>query len=406
MPDSCSGRRHVKITARIAFRALFMKKTYIDLNEYLEELDEGKHQTGRKPGKTYAHPHVPKPEPQEEPEEEEEQEEERPARKKKHPVRNFFRVILILLIAGCVLLGVEVNHLFSLTQPLNSTYSGNSASADVFSVMMVGVDTRGSDYEGRSDTMLMVTISRSTKKILITSVMRDIAAEIPGYGTAKLNAAYAYGGIDLLHETLENHLGLSFDRAVVVNFTTVRDAVDAIGGIDVTIDDEEMAAMNQIIWIMNQEVFAEPAYYDLLETSGEIHLNGKQALAYARIRYVGNADFERTERQRKVLDLMLSKLKHPSPTAIPKILSKAVPELKTNMTTGQLYLLSLEVPVKLIGYDMQKLRLPADGTYSDQTAPDGQMVLAVDFDANLQLYLKTIHDAPAPEPTASEEAIS
>ena len=98
MPDSCSGRRHVKITARIAFRALFMKKTYIDLNEYLEELDEGKHQTGRKPGKTYAHPHVPKPEPQEEPEEEEEQEEEQPARKKKHPVRNFFRVILILLI--------------------------------------------------------------------------------------------------------------------------------------------------------------------------------------------------------------------------------------------------------------------------------------------------------------------
>ena len=96
-------------------------------------------------------------------------------------------------------------------------------------------------------------------------------------------------------------------------------------------------------------------------------------------------------------------------TVIRRILTYRVfftPELKTNMTTGQLYLLSLEVPVKLIGYDMQKLRLPADGTYSDQTAPDGQMVLAVDFDANLQLYLKTIHDAPAPEPTASEEAIS
>ena len=191
-----------------------------------------------------------------------------------------------------------------------------------------------------------------------------------------------------------------------MNFRAFVHIADALGGLKVEISDREAEAINVILQSEVNQIMGDDPMDDFLPSGGTFLLNGKQALAYARIRYVGNADFERTERQRKVLDLMLSKLKHPSPTAIPKILSKAVPELKTNMTTGQLYLLSLEVPVKLIGYDMQKLRLPADGTYSDQTAPDGQMVLAVDFDANLQLYLKTIHDAPAPEPTASEEAIS
>ena len=348
MHDSCSGRRHVKITARIAFRALFMKKTYIDLNEYLEELDEGKHQTGRKPGKTYAHPHVPKPEPQEEPEEEEEQEEERPAWKKKHPVRNFFRVILILLIAGCVLLGVEVNHLFSLTQPLNSTYSGNSASADVFSVMMVGVDTRGSDYEGRSDTMLMVTISRSTKKILITSVMRDIAAEI------------------------------------LVNFTTVRDAVDAIGGIDVTIDDEEMAAMNQIIWIMNQEVFAEPAYYDLLETSGEIHLNGKQALAYARDRTSARSDFDRTSRQRTMVQACMEQIRSLNPLQLLQAMEKIMPELVTDFTEQDLIRL-LPVLLSFSSYSIEEFSIPQDGTYTSGYIGE-QQALIIDAETNRQMW--------------------
>ncbi|MBP0987780.1 MAG: LCP family protein, partial [Oscillospiraceae bacterium] len=177
---------------------------------------------------------------------------------------------------------------------------------------------------------------------------------------------------------------------------------DAVGGLKVEISDREAEAINVILESEVNGIMGDDPKDDFLPSGGTFLLNGKQALAYALIRYVGNADFERTERQRTVLDLMLGKLKHLSPTAVPKILMKAVPELKTNMTTGELYLLSLQTPVKLIGYDMQKLRLPADGTYSDQTAPDGQMVLAVDFDANLQLYLKMIHDAPQPEPAEGE----
>ncbi len=353
-----------------------MKKTYIDLDEYLEELDEGRHQTGRKPGKTYAHPHPQKPEPEPE-------EEEQPV-KKKHPIRNFFRLILILLLAGGILTGVEVNHLFSLTQPLKSSFEGGSASADELSVMMVGVDTRGSDYEGRSDTMLMVTISRSTKKILITSVMRDIASEIPGYGTAKLNAAYAYGGIDLLHETLENQLGLSFDRAVVVNFTTVRDAVDAIGGIDVTIDDEEMAAMNQIIWIMNQEVFAEPAYYDLLETSGEIHLNGKQALAYARDRTSARSDFDRTSRQRTMVQACMDRVRSLNPLQLQQAMEKIMPELVTDVTAADMAGL-LPVLLSFSSYSVMEFSIPQDGTYTSGYIGE-QQALIIDAETNRQMW--------------------
>ena len=226
----------------------------------------------------------------------------------------------------------------------------------------------------------------------MTSLLRDSYVNIPNHGTDKLNAAYAYGGATLLMDTVTSNFGIPVDDYICVNFRAFVHITDALGGIKVEISDSEAEAINTILQSEINRIMGDEPTDDFLPSGGTFQLNGKQALAYTRIRFVGNADFERTERQRN--DLMLTKLKHLSPTAIPEILTKAVPELKTNITTSQLYLLSLETPWKLIGYDIQKLRLPADGTFSDQKSPDGQMVLAVDFDANLQLYLKSIHDAP------------
>lgn len=330
-------------------------------------------------------------------------------RRKRHRHSCLRKIITSLLTVAVVLFGLYSGVVLLAIKKLGYEETGARAitataaepDAAVRNVLLIGTDNR-EDERGRADTVILLSFSKHNHTVTMTSLMRDSYVNIPNHGTDKLNAAYAYGGATLLMDTITSNFGIPVDDYICVNFRAFVHIADAVGGLKVEISDREAEAINVILESEVNGIMGDDPKDDFLPSGGTFLLNGKQALAYARIRYVGNADFERTERQRTVLDLMLGKLKHLSPAAVPKILMKAVPELKTNMTTGELYLLSLQTPVKLIGYDMQKLRLPADGTYSDQTAPDGQMVLAVDFDANLQLYLKMIHDAPQPEPAEGE----
>lgn len=370
---------------------------------YQEQMPEGgKTMPYRQPPQRAAEYHEPAPEPA--------------PKKKKHRKRRrhsclsrivtsliSLAVVLFALYSGVVLLAIRKLN-YEETAPRALTESAAEPDAEVRNVLLIGTDNR-EDERGRADTMILLSFSKHNHTVTMTSLMRDSYVSIPNHGTDKLNAAYAYGGATLVMDTITNNYGIPVDDYICVNFKAFVHIADALGGIKVEVSDREAEAINIILQSEVNQIMGDDPMDDFLPSGGTFTLNGKQALAYARIRYVGNADFERTERQRTVLDLMLNKVKHASPTAIPKILSKAMPELKTNMTTGQLYLLSLETPVKLISYEMQKLRLPADGTYSDQTSPDGQMVLAVDFDANLQLYLKTIHDAPEPEQPEGEVTV-
>lgn len=377
--------------------------TQIRRASYQEQMpDSGKSMPYRQPQQAYRGPEF-----------EEELPEPAPKKKKKH--RKHHRhgclrkiisgilglaVFLFAMYSGAVLLAIKQLN-YEETAPRAITATAAEQDAEVRNILLIGTDNR-EDERGRADTVILLSFSKHNHTVTMTSLMRDSYVSIPNHGTDKLNAAFAYGGATLLMDTIVNNYGIPVDDYICVNFKAFVHIADALGGIKVEVSDREAEAINVILQSEVNQIMGDDPMDDFLPSGGTFLLNGKQALAYARIRYVGNADFERTERQRTVLNLMLNKLKHISPTAIPKILTKAVPELKTNMTKGQLYLLSLQTPVKLIGYDMQKLRLPADGTYSDQTSPDGQMVLAVDFDANMQLYLKAIHDPPAPAPEEGE----
>lgn len=322
-------------------------------------------------------------------------------RKKRRRHGCLAKIITSMLILVFVLFGIYSGIVLLAIKQLDYEETGTRAitataaepDSDVRNIMLIGTDNR-EDERGRADTVIILSFSNHNHTVTMTSLLRDSYVNIPNHGTDKLNAAYAYGGATLLMDTVTSNFGIPVDDYICVNFRAFVHITDALGGIKVEISDSEAEAINTILQSEINRIMGDEPTDDFLPSGGTFQLNGKQALAYTRIRFVGNADFERTERQRNVLDLMLTKLKHLSPTAIPEILTKAVPELKTNITTSQLYLLSLETPWKLIGYDIQKLRLPADGTFSDQKSPDGQMVLAVDFDANLQLYLKSIHDAP------------
>ena len=287
------------------------------------------------------------------------------------------------------------------TETRNLTAGLAENDINVRNLLIIGTDSRDGE-RGRADTMIVLSFSKHNKTVTMTSLLRDSYVSIPNHGTDKLNAAYAYGGATLLMDTIVNNFGIPLDDYVCVNFKAFVHIADALGGVKLTISDREAEAINVILESEVNGIMGDEPTADFLPSGGTFVLNGKQALSYSRIRHVGNADFERTERQRTVLDLMLNKLKHMSPTAIPRILHNAMPELSTNINGTDMYLLSLEMPVKLIAYYMQQLRLPADWTFSDSTAPDGQMVLAVDFDRNHQLYLDTITAPKQPDEPQNE----
>ncbi len=268
--------------------------------------------------------------------------------------------------------------------------SGALEESYVRSILLIGTDARDVTTEkGRSDSMILVSLNSRTDTMYLTSFMRDAYVEIPGHGSAKLNAAYSFGGAELLMDTLELNYGVSIDDYLCVSFVGFAGVIDAFGGVEITLSDSEAKAVNDILLSEVNELMGDAADSDFLQGGGTYVLDGKQALSYSRIRYVGNADFERTSRQREVMTQLFANLKTRAATAVPKLISSALPHVGTNMSTGEMYFLSLRAP-SVLGYEIEQIQIPADGTWSGQTV-DGQSVLVVDFAENTQILQDTVY---------------
>ncbi len=259
----------------------------------------------------------------------------------------------------------------------------------VINVLLIGNDSRNNGEDGRSDAMILVSVSNETKSIHMTSLLRDMYVEIPGHGGNRLNAAYAYGGAALLCETIEQNFGIEVNRYVLVNFQAFAALVDAVGGIDMDVTNEEVqwinAYLNEYNLLEGKELTT-----DYLDTSlsGEIHLNGPQALAYSRNRYIGT-DFGRTERQRKVLSAVFKKLPIAFAANQDELIDGLFPHLTTNMTQAEVFRLSMDAG-KIFTYEMKQTVIPAEGTYSNATIRE-MSVLEVDFEANKAIIQKEIY---------------
>ncbi len=303
-----------------------------------------------------------------------------------------FRIVLVLFllvfgIYSCtsVCLIRKVNHVPSDNR---THYADSVGRGHVRSVLVIGTDGRTADDRGRSDSMILVSMNSKTNEIIMTSFMRDCYVEIPDNGWDKLNAAYAYGGPDLLMETLEYNFDVRIDDYVSVDFASFVSVVDAVGGIDIEVSDPEAEQINIILISEVNELMGDDRNADLLSGGGKLHLNGKQALSYSRIRNVGNNDFERTERQRRVMSLIFAKLKSFKPSMFKNLASDVIPDVSTNMTDLKMYLLSLRVPFAL-RYDTKQIQIPAEGTYYGDDVDVGN-VLQVDRDANSDLIEREV----------------
>lgn len=258
---------------------------------------------------------------------------------------------------------------------------------NVVNVLLIGTDSRGNDDRGRSDSMILVSINKKNKKIIMTSFLRDIYLNIPNIEDTRLNHAYAYGGPDLLINTLETNFKVRIDRYVRVNFYSFCDVVDSVGGVEIDVTDEEVPYINSYLREINALNGLEPDD-GALTHSGKQVLNGRQALSYSRIRYIGT-DFARTQRQRTVLMNILTKMKTLSIGELNDLLNVLLPEVATNMTEGEMFSFVVDAPAYL-GYEVVSDKIPADGTWEFLTIRS-MFVIGINFDENIKHLRDTIY---------------
>ena len=242
-------------------------------------------------------------------------------------------------------------------------------------ILLIGQDRRaGQTHRTRSDAMILCTFDKKSKTIIMTSFLRDMYVQLPGRGGDKLNAAYAYGGMELLTQTLKQNFSVHVDACVEVDFSGFTKVIDAVGGVDIPLTAKEANYMNKNFgWSLNE---------------GVNHLDGEKALAYSRIRAIGN-DFGRTERQRKVLAALLTGAKGLGITGALNMLNEILPLLTTDMTNSQIIGYVVELFPMLTSCTLNTLRIPADGTYRDAWV--GSLdVLIPDLEANRRILRDTL----------------
>ena len=195
---------------------------------------------------------------------------------------------------------------------------------EIKNIALLGIDSRDDDLVGRSDSIMILTLDSVHNKIKLSSIMRDSYVNIDGHGMDKINHAYAFGGAELALKTLNENFDLNISEVMVVNFSSLVNIIDKIGGVNIDITDEEVSHISGI------------------SSPGEYLLNGNQALTYSRIRYAAGGDYKRTERQRTVINAIFNKLKNTSLTEYPQLVNEFLPYIQTNMSNTSLLSLGTE----------------------------------------------------------------
>lgn len=301
----------------------------------------------------------------------------------------FLLILVVVLFGGCFLI---VDKLYGqINYQMASDYVDEPWKSDgVINILLIGNDSRENGEDGRSDAMILLSISDRSKTVHMTSILRDIYVDIPGHDPNRLNAAYAFGGPELLMETVEQNFDIDVNRYVLVNFEAFANLVDSVDGVELELSSQEIEYVNAYLVEYNM-LTQRPEGTDYMDASqsGQVHLNGAQALAYSRNRYIGT-DFGRTQRQRNVLSAVLEKL----PRALlsnPKMLMDGIlPNLTTNLTRNECFGLSLQAG-KFLLYDIEQGSIPLEGTYHDANIR-GMSVLEVDFEENKAYLQKNIYN--------------
>lgn len=228
---------------------------------------------------------------------------------------------------------------------------------NIVNIALFGLDGENGE-EGRSDATMVATFDPISKKLKITSFLRDTYVAIDGYGRDKLNHAYAYGGPELAIKTLNQNFDLNITDYVKIDFENLQHVVDALGGIEMEmtqVEADEVSAYASLV----SSALNRPNEPVTLKENGKADLTGFQALGYCRIRSTAGGDFDRTERHRKILTEMFNKISQAGTTELASITVKLLPYVETSLTNKEI--LDLAYNVLTLGTkDIKQERFPRD----------------------------------------------
>ncbi len=266
---------------------------------------------------------------------------------------------------------------------INEQNSVDSLEDSTINIAFFGLDRLNQDENGRSDAIVIISIDLKQDKIKMLSILRDLRVPIENHGMDKINHAYSFGGPQLAIKTLNQNFGTNITDYVAVDYLALEKIIDICGGIDIDIHEVEIPYINEKI---AETATINNTKADYITKGGIQLLNGQQAAAYTRVRYVGNGDLERVERQWTVLTKLLNSIKEDGLAQYPGYISKVLPCVETSMDKAYLIKIGMNCFARDIRTIEQK-RFPVDGYWKSSNISGIYYIIT-----NLDTTKKHIHN--------------
>ena len=284
-------------------------------------------------------------------------------------------ILIIIPLMGIGYVYFKLNSMYDKDEAkqINATEeSERNKENGITNILLVGVDGNNMEKGNRSDAMMIATIDEKNNDIRITSLARDTYVDIEGYGTEKLTHAYAYEGASLLINTIKNNFGIDVDKYIAVSFESFEKIIDILGGVEINVSEKEVSQINGV------------------NNSGIQTLNGSQALAYSRIRYIDSA-YERDNRQRTVIEALYNKFANGSSGNIMDIANEVLRYTKTNMAPLEIVSIANKA-IKIKDTDFDQVEFPFEEARKDNNISEKGWVIEWDKDYNKDKLNKFIYD--------------
>lgn len=279
----------------------------------------------------------------------------------------------------------DITHLKPAPQPPKTPKLEIKHSDDVLNVLLLGTDERSKNFSAnaRSDSMMLLSVNRKKHTAKLVSLERGMGVPVLE-GRYKgqydwLTHIFRYGGADLVMKTVRECFRVDVERYVRVNFNTMTQGIDAIGGVDISMTQAEADCLNQKRFRGDGPLL----------TAGLNHLDGKMALNYARTRYI-DSDWQRIRRQRSVVQAAVNTTRNLNILELNELANKVLPLVMTNFTKSEIAELMLLAP-SFRGCQLEQMTIPKKGTYGGMTGMGGRSLYAVNFDKNAKILREFLY---------------
>ena len=296
-------------------------------------------------------------------------------------------LILLALIAFATVYGIYNSFRTDINEDnlgISSEIQDKYGDSDIFNVALFGVDTRDENsFSGRSDTIIIASVDKKNNVVKLTSILRDSYVAIEGHKNQKITHAYAFGGAELAIKTINQNFGMNITDYATINFYKLADAIDILGGIDIEVTEAERKHLNDIGDDENPD-------FNYLDEAGTVHLNGEQAVVYARLRKI-DSDVARSNRQRKVIEALIVQAKKVSPAKYAEMVRTMMSLCETSLSFSEIMSFA---PMITKDITIQTLTIPGDEENAIGGMYDGAWVWRYDLSEATQHIHEFIYGEP------------